>query len=186
MRGRKEGKTPIVCANESCRSFSRAFFGSIPEDFGNRGESTITKLPTRNKQWQKHHKKDQTTANRMTVFFFYEVGTAVWPREFYHGNLLSKQSGKTPVAIPRFLLCKNNNKHRHSIRRGLVLWCFCHCLFLIGNLVMVDSPRFPKSSAINPKKALIFSRFQKTAANKLCLSQIINCSTYHGIMICAF
>ena len=30
---------------------NRAFFGSIPEDFGNRGESTITKLPTRNKQW---------------------------------------------------------------------------------------------------------------------------------------
>ena len=24
----------------------KAFFGSIPEDFGNRGESTITKLPT--------------------------------------------------------------------------------------------------------------------------------------------
>ena len=57
----------------------------IPEDFENRGESTITKLPMRNKQWQKHHKKDQTTANRMTVFFyFYEVGTAVWPRELYH------------------------------------------------------------------------------------------------------
>ena len=63
----------------------RAFFGSIPEDFGNRGESTTTKLPMRNKQWQKHHKKKQTMGNRMTVFFFcYEVGTAVWPRKFYH------------------------------------------------------------------------------------------------------
>ena len=28
---------------------SRAFFGSIPEDFGNRDESTITKLSMRNK-----------------------------------------------------------------------------------------------------------------------------------------
>ena len=46
-------------------------------------------------------------------------------------------------------------KHRHPIRRGLVLWCFCHCLFLIGNFVMGDSPRFPKSSGIGPKKALI-------------------------------
>ena len=27
-------------------------------------------------------------------------------------------------------------------------------LFLIGNFVMVDSPRFPKSSGIDPKKAL--------------------------------
>ena len=71
----------------------RAFFGSIPEDFGNRGESTTTKLPMRNKQWQKHHKKDQTTANLMTVFFFYEIGTAVWAREFYQGNFLLKQSG---------------------------------------------------------------------------------------------
>ena len=29
------------------------------------------------------------------------------------------------------------------------------CLFIIGNFVMVDSPRFPKSSGIDPKKALI-------------------------------
>ena len=101
--------------------FYRTFFGSIPGDFGNRGESTITNLPKRNKQWQKHRKKDQTTANRTTAFFyFYEVGTAVWPREFYHGNLLSKQSSKIPVAIPRFLHGEKRWKHRHSIRRGLV------------------------------------------------------------------
>ena len=57
---------------------SRAFFGSIPEDFGNRGESAITKLPLRNKQLRKHRKEDQTAPNRMTFFvFFYEVGTAV-------------------------------------------------------------------------------------------------------------
>ena len=128
-----------------------------PEDFGNRGESTITKLPMRNKQWQKHRKKDQTTANRMTVcfLFFHEVRTAVWPREFYHGNLLLKQSGKIPVAIPRFLLIKT---HTHTFIRFAVvssfLWCFCHCLFLIGNFAMVDSPRFPKSSGIDSKKAL--------------------------------
>ena len=66
----------------------RAFFGSIPEDFGNRGESTITKLPTRNKRWQKDHKKDQTTANRMTVFFFFlrsrnpGMATGILRREF--------------------------------------------------------------------------------------------------------
>ena len=47
----------------------RAFFGSIPEDFGNRGESTITTLPMSNKQWQKHHKKEHTTANRKKEFF---------------------------------------------------------------------------------------------------------------------
>ena len=132
--------------------FFRAFFESTLEDFGNRGESTITKLPMRKKQWQKHHKKDQTMANR-TVFFFYEVGTAVWPREFYHGNL--KQSGKIPVTIPRFLLLKKKN----TVIRFAVVWsflCFCHCIFLIGNFVMVDSPRFTKSSAIDPKKALFF------------------------------
>ena len=66
----------------------------------------------RNKQWQQHHKKDQITANRMTVFFlffFNEVGTAVWSREFYHGNMLLKQSGKIPVAIPRLLLRQKRN-----------------------------------------------------------------------------
>ena len=39
--------------------FTRAFIGSIPEDVGNRGESTITKSYQSmwNKQWQNHHKK---------------------------------------------------------------------------------------------------------------------------------
>ena len=128
--------------------YQRAFFGSIPEGFGNRGESTMTKLPKRNTQWQTHHNKDQTTANRTTVLFFLRRGTAVWPREFT--TLFQKQipvaiprflfrknsRGKIPVAIPRFLLGKNSpvkfpwpyrgsnfvnkKKHRHSIRRGLV------------------------------------------------------------------
>ena len=62
--------------------FFRAFFGSIPEDIGNRGESTIIKLSMRNKQWQKHGKKDQTTANRMTVFFNRGMATAILSREF--------------------------------------------------------------------------------------------------------
>ena len=59
------------------------------------------------------------------------------------------------MAIPRFLLRKNKRR-RNLIGRGLVLWCLCHCLFLIGNVVMVDSPRFPKSSGIDPKTALEF------------------------------
>ena len=138
----------------------RAFFGSIPKDFGNRGESTITKLPIRNKQWQKHQKKDQSTANRMTVFFLFFIlrRTAAWARELYQGNLFLKQSGKIPVAMPRFLLRKKKKK---NVSRFAMLWsffwCFCHCLFLIGNFVMVDSPRFPKSLGIDPKKALIIS-----------------------------
>ena len=119
----------------------------------------------RNKQWQKHRKKDQTTANQMTVYvcFFNEVGTAVWPREFYHGNFLlcfkskfskANSRGKIPVVIPRFLLRKKKNTvNRFAVVWSLV-WCFCYCLFLIGNFVMVDSPRFPKSSGIDPKKAL--------------------------------
>ena len=41
---------------------SGAFFGSILDNFGNSGKSTITK--------QKHRKKGHATANRMTVFFF--------------------------------------------------------------------------------------------------------------------
>ena len=57
-------------ANFRTLPFYRAF-GSIPEDFGNRRESTITKVPMRNKQWQKHQKTDQTTANRRTVFLFF-------------------------------------------------------------------------------------------------------------------
>ena len=63
----------------------------------------------------------------MFLFCFFEVGTAVWPGEIYHGNLLLKQSGKI----------------------------FCHSLFLINNFVVVDSPRFQKSLGIDPKKALL-------------------------------
>ena len=95
------------------------------------------------KQWQKHHKKDQTTANRMTEFF-YQLGTAEWPRN---------KAVKLPWPYSGSYFVKK--KHRRSIRRGLVfLMVLCHCLFPIGNFVMVDSPRFPKSSGIGPKKAL--------------------------------
>ena len=108
-------------ANFRTLPFYRAF-GSIPEDFGNRRESTITKLPMRNKQWQKHQKTDQTTANRRTVFlFFYWWGTTVLPRDFSHGNLLLKQSSKIPVAIPRFLPRKKKTPPFDSPWFGLFL-----------------------------------------------------------------
>ena len=61
------------------------------------------------------------------------------------------------MAIPRFLLRKKKNT---VIRFAVVWsfwWCFCHCLFLIGNFFMVDSPRFPKSSGIDPKKLVKFA-----------------------------
>ena len=60
-------------------TFIRAFFGSIPEDFGNRGESTIT-LTMMNKQRQKHHKKRPNhgeSNHGVLLRFFYELGTAV-------------------------------------------------------------------------------------------------------------
>ena len=110
--------------------FRAAFFGSIPEDFGNRGESTITKLPMRKKQWQKHREKDQTTANRMTVFcfVFFEVGTAVWPREFCHFVSKANSRGKIPVAIPRFLLrcffCFFLRNRNRGMATGFLSLCF--------------------------------------------------------------
>ena len=70
--------------------------------------------------------------------------------------------GKIPVAIPRFLLLKNKNT---VIRFAVVLsflWCFIHSLFLIGNFVMVDSQRFPESSGIDPKKALVINSKAKS------------------------
>ena len=89
----------------------------------------------RNKQWQKHRKKDQTTANQMTVYvcFFNEVGTAVWPREFYHGNFLlcfkskfskANSRGKIPVVIPRFLLRKKKTPSIDSPWFGLSYGAF--------------------------------------------------------------
>ena len=82
------------------------------------------------------------------------MATGILPREFAF-----KQRGQIPVAIVRFLLRKkkthtHTHTHRRSIHRGVVLGCFCHCLFLIGNLVMVESPRYPKSSGIDSMKAL--------------------------------
>ena len=135
----------------------RAFFGSIPEGYGNYGESTITKSPMRNKQWQKHRGNIQPKANRMTVLFFFlrnrnrGMGTGILPREFsfetkwlkwpwlYHGSYFVKVNKITVI--------------RFAVVRSLILG-FCHCLFDIRNFVMVDSPRFPKSSAIDPEKAL--------------------------------
>ena len=66
----------------------------------------------------------------MTVFFlfFYEVGTAVWPPEFYHFVSKANSRGKIPVAIPRFVL--GIKKDRHSIRRGLAFLMVLLPLFI--------------------------------------------------------
>ena len=76
----------------------------------------------RNEQWRIHHQKDQTTANRMNggVFSFF---TKQEPR-YGHGNLLLKQSGKIPVAIPRFLLCKKKTPSLDSPWFGLSYGAF--------------------------------------------------------------
>ena len=105
-------------------------------------DNKVTNI-VRSSQWKKHHKKDQSTA--------------VWPREFYHRNLLLNQRCKIPLAIPRFLIGKKTNTVVPSAVVWSSLWCFRHRLLLIGNFVVVDSPRFPKSSGIDPKKALIIS-----------------------------
>ena len=110
--------------------FSRAFFGSIPEDFGNRGESTTTALSMRNKQWQKHYKKDQTTANRITVcvcvcfFFLYEGGTAAWPREFTTGICFWNKVAKFPWLYRGFYFVKTHTSSFDSPWFGLAYGAF--------------------------------------------------------------
>ena len=100
--------------------------GSIPEDFGNRGESTLTNLQTSKKQWQKHRKKGQTTANGTSKVFFYGSGTAVWPWEFYHKNLLLKESGKCrwPYRGSYFLKIKKKTPSFDSPWRDLSYGAF--------------------------------------------------------------
>ena len=121
--------------------------GSIPEDFGNRGESTLTNLQTSKKQWQKHRKKGQTTANGTSKVFFLRIrnrgmAMGILPQEFaFEGKR------KIPVAIPRFLLLKN--KKKNTVIRFAVAWPFLRCFCF----VMVDLPLFPKLSRIDPKKA---------------------------------
>ena len=81
------------------------------------------------------------------------------------------------MATPRFLLRNKNKKQKNAVIRFAVAWsflrCFCHRLFLIGNFVLVDSPRFPKSSGMDPKKAL----------NN---SAVINMAEYYNIMYLFF
>lgn len=85
-----------------------------------------------------YHKEDQTTANRPTIisFFFTKVGTAVWPRNFYHGNSEVFSRGKNPWLYSGFFFRKQNTENRHSIFRGVVFlmvfspmffphWKFC-------------------------------------------------------------
>ena len=59
----------------------------------------------------------------------------------YQGNLLLKQSGKIPVAIPWFLLRKKKGETPSFDSPWLLL-----ALLFIRNFVVVDSPRFPKKS----------------------------------------
>ena len=114
-----------------------AFFGTVPEDFGNRGESTITKLPV-NKQWQEHHKKKPKPQQIewRWFFFLHQVETAVWPREFYHFVTTANSRGKIPVVkFPwryhgSYSVKKNNTVIRFAVVWS-VLWWFCRCLFLI-------------------------------------------------------
>lgn len=59
---------------------------SIPDEFGDGGEPTVTKLSTRDKQWHKHDKKDRTTANLMRFQFLFRrknhgKATSILPRE---------------------------------------------------------------------------------------------------------
>ena len=63
-----EGALFFSCGEGRRRNLSGQ---STPEDGGNRGESTTTMLPMRNERWQRRHRKYQTTANRMTEFFFF-------------------------------------------------------------------------------------------------------------------
>ena len=74
------------------------------------------------------------------LFFFHEVGTAIWPREFYHGNykvgkfpwpyrgsyFVKKQKHRhsMPVGIPRFLLRKKNTPSFDSPWFGIFVGVF--------------------------------------------------------------
>ena len=96
-----------------------------------------TKLPT---LWgvhngRKHHKKDQNTANRMANVFCYAVGTAVWPLEFYHRNLLLNQRCKIPLAIPRFLIGKKQTPSFHlpwfGLPYGVFAIVYCSLVILL-------------------------------------------------------
>ena len=78
-----------------CRKQCRALFGAIPENGGNRDESTTTELPATNKQTQKHHSKDRTTANRMTVLL---SSITKWEPRYDHGNYISG-IGSSPVVL---------------------------------------------------------------------------------------
>ena len=54
------------------------------------------------------------------------------------------------MAVPRLI----NTVIRFAVAWYFIL-CFCHCLFLIGNFVRVDSPRFPRSSGIDGSEKTI-------------------------------
>ena len=94
---------------------------------------------------------------RRCFYFFMK-----WEPRYGHGNFTTLFQKQIPVVkFPwpyrgSYSVKKNKNSAiRFAVVRSF-LWCFCHCLFLIGNFVMVGSTRFPKSSGIDPKKALVF------------------------------
>ena len=108
---------------------SGAFFGSILDNFGNSGKSTITK--------QKHRKKGHATANRMTVFFFLFLrsrnrGMATGIFRF---PSKANSCGKIPMAIPRFLIRKKKLSTFHSPWFGLSYGAFAIVFYSSVNLL---------------------------------------------------
>ena len=84
---------------------ARIFAGPSSDQFPNISGIAITKLPMRNKKWQNHHKRDQTTANRMTVFFFFTkwkrgMATGTLLREFASFFLRSRNRGMATAILP--------------------------------------------------------------------------------------
>ena len=82
------------------------------------------------------------------------MATGILPREFAFKNKVVK----LPWSY-RGSYFEINTPSFYSPWFRLSYGDFCHLLFLIGNFVMVDSPRFPKSSGIDPKKALPKTHF---------------------------
>ena len=89
----------------------------------------------RKKQWQKHHKKENKPRRIewRWICLCNKVVKISWP---YRGSYSVKKNKTQSFDSPWF---------------GFSL-CFCRCLFLIVNFL--SSPRFPKSSGVDPKKAL--------------------------------
>ena len=104
------------CCHHLSPKIAIVFTLSIPDDFGNSGESTRTKLPMRNKQWQKNRKRDQTTANRMAVVFILRSrnrGMATGIYGFVSGICFRNKAVKFWWPYRGSYLVKQN-KHTHT------------------------------------------------------------------------